>query len=385
MEYIIILFIYLFGFIFLGTERSKRSNIYYIIECLIMILLWGLRYRVGGDSIRYESYFELLPTIDDIGNYDIGNTRYQPFWLYYNAFIKLICDDFIFFQVIHTSIINIALFIFINNNCKNRFFCVLLYYILYSSYYNTEILREICAVIIFLFSFKFLLKRNYFTYTFFCFIAVMFHISALFLLILPLLLFFYNNEHPIRSLIRLSFLSFIFSLFLTKIIPFDLFSSFLSTSYVDSLENVVRGESSFNFNGILLNIIQQTSVFVPTILLIKLKKEELSKALFLYSLVSIIGIQLFMITRFYNFFFIFLLIAYSDLYLEIKKHKLSSKISYALNLSFIILLFFRILYYNNSTELIVGKMYNCWYPYYSILDPQKDPTREKMIEFQWYY
>ena len=384
-EYLIILLVYIIGYVKYGTERSYRSNLFYIFECILLILLWGLRYRVGGDSIRYESYFEFLPTIENIETYDYKNSSFQPFWLYYNVFIKLICDDFRFFQIVHSLTINSLLFLFISKNCKNRFLSILIYYILYSSYFSTEILREILSVITFLYASQFLLKRRYVTYFLIAFIAVMFHVSALFLFILPLLLLCYSNEHPVRSLIIWSFTFFILSSFLLKIIPYDIMSSLLSSSYNEYLDNIVSGKSLFNFNGILLNLIQQTVVFVPTIILIKQKNKDLSQILFIYCLVSIMGVQFFFISRLYNYFYIFLIIAYSDLFLKMRKNKLAAKTSFFLKLTFVLLFFFRFTFYNRSKGFIVGSMYNRYYPYYSILAPQKDPIREKMIEFEWIY
>ena len=68
MIYLLLLFLLLY----LSYRYDYRKNIayfdasYYLI-LILFILLAGFRFRIGVDTIRYESYAEYIPSLYNIG------------------------------------------------------------------------------------------------------------------------------------------------------------------------------------------------------------------------------------------------------------------------------------------------------------------------------
>ena len=81
MIYLFVLILLLLGLKYDFRLGSKSADRYYIFECIVLVLLMGLRYHVGGDAIRYESYFEYSSDFQDILAYGIARSGFQPGWL----------------------------------------------------------------------------------------------------------------------------------------------------------------------------------------------------------------------------------------------------------------------------------------------------------------
>ena len=84
------------------TASIKNGRNYYIIECLVLVLLFGLRYRIGGDSIRYEEAFDTMPKLSNIEFDFFTLAKYQPLWLLLNSLIKSISDSFVVLQIVQS-------------------------------------------------------------------------------------------------------------------------------------------------------------------------------------------------------------------------------------------------------------------------------------------
>ena len=80
--------IYLFVFILLlipvvkydlmaktGGERG-----WFCFNLVVLILLAGLRYRVGGDTLMYMSIYDDLPSLADLKYFDFAEADFNPLW-----------------------------------------------------------------------------------------------------------------------------------------------------------------------------------------------------------------------------------------------------------------------------------------------------------------
>ena len=110
----------------------------------------------------------------------IRDRLYQPFWYIFNAAIKSVYDDFTFFQFVHAIIVNTAIFYLIPKYTKKKFLGILVYFIFFYLYFNTEILREVLAIVFFLFAYPLIFKKKYIQYFLLCGCAYMFHAFAMF-------------------------------------------------------------------------------------------------------------------------------------------------------------------------------------------------------------
>ena len=157
---------------FIGKEIGWKFWFY--AELIILIIISGLRYRVGGDSLDYIDFFESYPTFSELFYFDFSNAPFNPIWYIYNGLIKLIWNDFIFFQIVQAIIVNTIFFIFFKKHTKYFFTAIFIYTLAYYLYFNMEILREILAVCIFMLSFNYLQKKEIFKIFFMCYICLSF-------------------------------------------------------------------------------------------------------------------------------------------------------------------------------------------------------------------
>ena len=141
MIYLLILFTILF-FLYLSEikgEKSWRIPGSYIIW-ILFVLVAGLRYRVGGDSLYYQDIYPSFPLFKDLRNYGLYENGYGPLWYLFCATTKAIDTRFFIMQIIHALIINTAMVFFFNKYSRHLLACLLLYYVFYFLYFNMEIL-----------------------------------------------------------------------------------------------------------------------------------------------------------------------------------------------------------------------------------------------------
>ena len=167
--------------------RVKNRGLSYWLIFISLILLAGLRYRVGGDTLSYFDDYPTFPAFSEFASTDFSLLPYELFFYVLVAIAKLFGDDFFYFQLLHAFIVNIVVFSFLRRYVKYRFAGVLLYYLLVYFYFNMEIMRESLAICFFLLSVKYLIAKKYVPYYLICCVSLFFHLSATFLLILPIL------------------------------------------------------------------------------------------------------------------------------------------------------------------------------------------------------
>jgi hypothetical protein len=183
----IIIFLFLFlSAIHYDVNGYKVNNYLVFIWWLIFVLLAGLRYRVGCDTFSYMLSYKTIPTIENLTYKQLVSNVYQPFWVILSSLCKSVSKDFTFFQLVHAVIANSIIFYFIRKNSIYFFTGILFYFIFYYLYFNMEILRETLAICVFLLSLKYFFSNKWLKYYIFCFIALMFHLSAILLFFLPL-------------------------------------------------------------------------------------------------------------------------------------------------------------------------------------------------------
>lgn len=187
----------------------------YAVIWLYLVLLIGLRFEVGGDTLAYMEDYKWRP---DLTQWKFSWVDYyEPLYTLLCSVCKTISDEFVFFQIIHSVILNICLFYFIYKSTKYKFsalfFCLIYYYL----YFSTEILRESLAILVFIINYKNYEEENWIKYYVGAVIAMMFHISAIILLIFPFVKWMRFNKMYVLilivSIIAFSKLDVLFSIF----------------------------------------------------------------------------------------------------------------------------------------------------------------------------
>lgn len=170
-------------------KKNGNEKLWYYICLSALTLIAGLRYRVGGDTLGYMIHFNTYPNVVKIFTFNFKGAYYMPLWYVYNAIFKSLGDNFYVFQIVQALLVNLAFFRFFKRYSKHFFAVLLVYFVGYYLFYNTETLRSALCVALFLEAYPFLEKKKYHWYFLLSLIAVGFHISAAFLFIVPLFRF----------------------------------------------------------------------------------------------------------------------------------------------------------------------------------------------------
>lgn len=191
--FVVIYAMFLVSYYDFHKEHKMYRNLNYSFLCVILILIAGLRYKVGGDTIRYmESFMFEMPTLDKIrfdgllGNQYSGGSTYMPLSLLLFSFCKSISNSFYFLQLVCAGFINIVFFWFFKKHTPYYFAAALFFIVISYLEFNTEIMRESIAIAFTVIGMNALLKKKIITYYFYCFIALGFHLSALSAFAFPL-------------------------------------------------------------------------------------------------------------------------------------------------------------------------------------------------------
>lgn len=181
--YLVPLFLAAFGTYQFDINKNRGGKILYCFLFIYLVLLIGLRFEVGGDTLVYMEDYKWRP---DLSEWQFSwMDYYEPLYTFLCAVAKSIGDDFVYFQILHSLIFNICLFYFISKNTKYKFAALFLCFIYYYLYFATEILRESLAVFVFVLNYKNYEEGNWGKYYLGVCIAILFHISAVILIIFP--------------------------------------------------------------------------------------------------------------------------------------------------------------------------------------------------------
>lgn len=385
--YIIVFILLLLPLFFKREQSDSHYDAYFWFEFCLLFLLMGLRFRVGGDSIRYESYYLYHPDLEELfqNGWLVMVDGFQPLWVLFQAACKSITDDFVVVQLIHNIVVNGTIFYNANRDVKNRFTFVILYYLTWYLYFNTEIMRESLAVCCFLFSMKYLIGRRYLKYYLWSTIAFLFHASAVFLFILPIIYPFFNRLNGIKSYAVVVVLSIIASHYVSSILDFLNSSLFAGNSLLQHKSEDLAMSSGLNIFGIIVKVMS----LVPVIWTISVKRHdnqrECNFILLMYLFVSVMGIIYLPLVRLENYFSILFIYIFADT-IATKKYLYRNQI--VVIAMVFILIGNRFDYYMHGLVSSSGvskdfKRYELYIPYHSVFDKKYDSKRERAIENQF--
>ena len=341
------------------TKRLRLFNV--LVVGTLISLIFGLRYRVGLDTINYMGVFDDIPDISSFFKIDWAENRYEPGFILLLIICKSIIKDFWFAQLIIAGLTTSFIFIFLYKHCRNPFIGILIYYILAMFYFSTEILRESLAIGIFLVNFRNYEKSNWVSYYLMCLLSLSFHYSSIILFFFPLVKYLKVNV-----------------LYITTGVAFFLIAPLLDilndvlaiTSIASRVGSYILQAEGVNLNFRLFFLIQLLPPALYTVVLsYKQDKDTLIMKFILLHLLFCCGVFAIPIifSRFTNYTLLFVIVGVSNLLCRYSLKKITR------TLLFSITLFSQILYYNHN--------YNRWYPYVSIFNPIKVEIREN----RWWY
>ena len=376
----IILFLVVGVFIFDINKQSENKGFFIFLCFFLLVVMASLRYRVGGDSLSYEDYYDQMPELNTYIEYlDFNPLAYQPLWLLLVAFCRTVSNEYYFFQIVHAVIFNFSLYFFIQKYTHYIFstlllmFCSLMYF-----YYSFEIQRESLALAVFFFNIENLEKKRWFRYYILALISFMFHISAVFLFILP---FFRKVELTKKVIFGLFFFAVV--LFFLKGIIFSLITPFL---ILEAMKNKaeVYSEMTFSLTGFLAFFSVRVLLLMPFLLYrLSLKVKQFAWLDFSFLFLSILSQYFVGFERLLNYLFLIYFILFINFIYECKSLEFDpffKKIVIAISIIHIFfILDFKLFHRNPAGQ----HYYSLFYPYETIFFPVDNREREDYYFNLW--
>ena len=365
--------------------KTSGERVWYYLCLVVLILLSGLRYRVGGDTMTYMALFEEIPSLSEYKNFDFFEAAYQPLWYLLNMFSKSINESFTCFQLIHAAILNVSFFHFFRKYCPNYYFtAILLYFLTYFCYFNMEVLRESLCISLLLWAVPSLLQKKWLTYYSFCIVGVFVHYSSMIMFVIPLLFWLLKKPNVRLQLIILVSVFVIVSLVnvvdvMLKLLP-------ISQQFVELLNRYI--ETQRTIGGIISQLLYYIPVF-GLIYLHGLNEKEIKFPLLPiilgFVIINTMAMNLGAFERLVNYFKPFVLIYLVHIAYSIISSKRIIEYQKTYCILFVVLVVFcfnSVRYYTKdmSDYYPNSKFFNIYTPYHSVFNPIVDERRERMRE-----
>lgn len=354
----------LWGVVFYDI-RGKESKWYLAFIFIYLTLFIGLRFKVGGDTYNYLSFFYNCPTIKD---WSIVNTAlFEPGFSLFCSIIKTFTENEYIFQIIHVLIINFLLFRVICRYTGYYYTTLLFSYLLFYLIFTTEIMREAISILIFLNSYHLIEEKRYFKYYICVFIAMTFHIGAIFLVIIP---FFYK--------LRLDYKFFIYYL-AALVLCLMLNKILIQVSQIEIFEKLDRYTSHTNVGYFWAGSRFIYLSLLPILILSYFKHIKVNiyfqNMICLMALISVlIWANPIVFARFANYFLPFYAIQLANLFIPVfRQNKCPQRKPISVVFIFLILLTY-------SSYYLHGQHYKRWVPYHAIFNEVEEAEREKFVE-----
>lgn len=171
-------------------NNSKYSKELYLFTVLILLFISGLRYETGGDWQSYTEIFSIIEPFDELVNgkgSTFVNHNIEFGFRLLISLAKMIVDDCQFFFFMISSISIFLLYKSLAYYTPYPQLSLILYFSILFFMLDMVAIRQGVAVMIFLFSLRFVHKKDFKRYFIAIIIASSFHLTSL--LLLPLYLF----------------------------------------------------------------------------------------------------------------------------------------------------------------------------------------------------
>lgn len=376
IPYLIPIIISIFGIAFYDVRghTSNRKMLYWCV-CIYLIFLFGLRYQIGWDTRNYSDLYNFFPSFRDHyividKTFDVMQPGFKLLWL----LTRTVTTEFWFFQLVQCTFVNIVVMWFLQKH-TDKIYTVLLFYLLcFSWYYCTEIMRESISISIFLLSYNSLVKRHWIKYYIGVFFAIMFHISAVLLIFVPILVIYPISIN--RKFFIISGLCVIVFLILHSNL-ISIISSLSGNAFAYKLLHYTTqyAKGDLTINWMIFRILTYVILPLITVLIYKYYfKEKIPYESFIAAMIIIgVGIILFqeICVRLTNYFRIFAMLSISILasrgIMLYSKKKL---------VSYVIMIMFLLLYIYDPVRLSIEHPEEGYAPYHSILEYKFDPIED---------
>lgn len=360
----IILYCLILGYFYQHNHTAALLRTPYWILFFYVVVLFGLRFRVGMDTLNYMDSYHLVTPLNQMTFSDLFGQHYAPLSQLLFSFCRMLSPEFYVLQIIHMVLLNIPLFLFLKRQTLNPYYAYLLFFIMAGTYFYTDILRESLAIAVFLLNYENLKNRRWLPYYLLCIVSIGFHYTALFLLFLPLLRNVKFNTTYL--LVILAFVA-VCMLLLPRL------SNLISD---DILANEISNKTSkfglVNIRWFLFRLIRY-SLLSAILLFLSRKESEYHFEISLVCIYLLMGIGVFFFEEFFVRFSNYLSLPFVVLMCNYICRRTTAQ----LLKQFIIIPFLIV----NIWVQLHDNYYVMYLPYYSIFNPQIDFQREATRDF----
>lgn len=186
-------FIYLCSYIEFDSRLCIKGKTLHASGITVVMLLFflyvGCRGLIGTDWYNYYPFYYKLPEPSSLNEvFEIRNVikevkssyDFEPAFIIYSYILKLFCKDYYFWQLLNTIIDFLILYKGICYFEKRYAIFALLFWVLFSGLaLEINILRNMKSIYIFIYSLRFIHKRQIIHYYIAMIIAFLFHTSAI--------------------------------------------------------------------------------------------------------------------------------------------------------------------------------------------------------------
>ncbi len=389
------MFIYIIIFLYLlfltykyDVKKSKQYfKVNYIFSCIVLIIVAGVRYRIGYDTSNYMESYKYAPSLSDIIN---GLQFYgDPLWMYIIAISKEIYNDFFVVQIFQAIIVNVAVFWFVKRHSPKPFLSILLYFLLLWWNLCFEAMREAIAASFFLYALDAILfNKGLKAYYLRVWPAIFAHTFGFVTLLFPFIKYLKINKYTIIVIIVILVMTFSIKDYINDItmllemaseISADSTSDLALDKATEYFDSDTFGESNLSVNGVISMVIG--GIFPCLVLIFMLKnktvlgKSNLTPFVFVYLCIVILRLQIPIFFRFLNYFELLVIVAFTQaIYLE--RITIKRQIAY---FSMFAMVFIRMYSLNAYDVGTLVKAYRRYVPYNSIF--QRNYNKESETIF----
>lgn len=379
MYFVILLLLIVLSFKYDIRGETRNKVLWYYVTLVIFILVAGLRYRIGGDTVEYiDRFYSDYPTLDNFSfdDYPIGR---DPFYVLLNSLIKSVFGKFYVLQLILAIFVNVLIFKYFKRHSKYIFTCATFYFIGFYFIFNTEILRGSISIVICLYANDLFINHKWLKGLLLYLIATMFHVQTIAIVFTPLIFLFFRFNK--RGYIFLAVI-FVVSIIMQRYFG-SLFETLETVGALSEKGNYYVQSEGFaqegNLNYFILSILPY--VVYITVCVYYLKKTNSLQNIKAIEPFLMLGMAFYFIllnngiaNRYIDYYRVYFAILYAEVFVSIAKHGGRKILNLAHVRALALFIPMLLLQIGTFTQLGDGIRYN---PYSSVIEKSIDAKREK--------
>lgn len=384
MVYLLVVLLIVFLAYKFDLGKRRFSNKPYAVLYLVLVLLSGLSYRLGFDSIGYEysfnnTYSDSFDADELIEGFVGFGSQREPLWFILNWAFYNVFGEFWVFKIFYALFVNGVVFWFIKKHCSTPYLAILLYFIFAFFEYNFETLRQALGISFFLIALDGYMStegiKKYLKYYLWIIPAFFCHHFAILTILFPLFSRIKLNATFIFwSFIVVIFLANLANIFL-HITGLDIISDAMAENIEDKMNSDTYGlGQGLNIIGIIVKL---TFGVLPGLFLLKQHKSGALVAFsVLYYILMFSNNYFHFLFRIAEFFIIPVCISLSESYLIGIRSIDAKKIGKTAN-KYLVFICFVFILFSKTISLITSEQWVAYYPYSSVIKKEVDRDREK--------